>query len=58
MKITEVYVREEDKKHSVRYRSQSNTCSLKDMTLYIPRTVLGEKPPHSVTVTLELPDER
>ena len=53
-RITEVYVKDEDKKHSVRYRSQSNTCPLKGMTLYVPRTVLGDKPPHKITLTLEI----
>jgi hypothetical protein len=56
-KITEDYVKEKDCKHSVRYRTRSNTCSLKDMAIYVPRTVLGDKPPHSITLTLELPDE-
>jgi hypothetical protein len=53
-KITEVFVKDEDKKHSVRYRSQSNTSSLKEMSLYVPRAVLGEKPPHSISLTLEI----
>lgn len=52
-KITETYVKDKDCKHSVRYRTQSNTCELSEMSVYIPRKVLGEKPPHSVTLTLE-----
>jgi len=53
-KITEDFVKDEDKKHSVRYRSQSNTCSLKDMSLYVPRTILGDNPPNKIVVTLEI----
>jgi hypothetical protein len=53
-KITETYVKDEDKKHSVRYRSQSNTCLLKDMSLYVPRSILGDNPPNKITVTLEI----
>lgn len=53
-KIVEEFVKDEDKKHSVRYRSRSNTCSLKDMSLYVPRSVLGDNPPNKITVTLEI----
>lgn len=55
-RVVEVFVKDEDKKHSVRYRSQSNTCSLKDMSLYVPRSVLGDRPPNTITVTLEIPE--
>lgn len=51
--VTAVYARDEDKKHSIRYRSKNSNCQLAMMKIYVPRRVLGDNIPNEIVVSLE-----
>lgn len=56
MKIIYTMYREEEKKHSWRYKSDPDNSPLRPVTFYIPKADIGDLPdiaPENILVTIE-----